>query len=100
MGGNAENAWYAEAAIEHQIDLPKDWAVKASATVGYVHPDDGPDGFSHYTLSLGAGYAFCYASVTYVGQIDKNVLPTIASNEIGTGYDVSVYGTVGVSIDF
>ena len=45
--------------------------------------------------SAGVSYSVVSASVTYVGQIDSDVLPDGAG-----AYDVDVYGMLSVAYDF
>ncbi|MBT3193091.1 MAG: hypothetical protein HN341_11105 [Verrucomicrobia bacterium] len=82
------------------------------ATVGYIAPDEGDDGFSHYTASVGLSYSVLTVGVTYVGQIDDEILAdavtAVAADEAAgvegvegvTGYDTEVVGTVGIALDF
>lgn len=95
IDGGIEKTTYVEASIGHSLALSDEVGLDLGAGVGYVSPDEGDDGFSHYTASATLSYAFVSAGVTYVGQIDDDVLPD------GPGaYDVEVIGTLGISTDF
>lgn len=95
VDGGIKDSAYAELSIGKDIELADDLGLSAGATLGYASPDEGKDGLSHYTGTLGLSYKVVSASVTYVGQIDDKVLPD------GPGaYDVDVFGTLGVSLDW
>ncbi len=49
------------------------------------------------TVTLGASYEIMSASLTYVNQVDDDVLPDV---EDGGGYDVEVYGMIGVRFEY
>lgn len=97
LGGLIDKQLYVEASVGHEISVNDDTSIEIGATVAYLNPDKGEDGFSHATASLSGSYKILNASVTYVGRIDDDVL---ADAMDGTGYDVDVYGTVGISCDF
>lgn len=95
VDGGIEKSLYAELGAGHELQLSEMVALDAGATVGYLDPDEGESGFSHFTASLGLSMGPFSASVTYVGQIDDDVLPD------GEGaYDVEVYGMLGVAGTF
>ena len=100
LDGAAEKSGYFEGSVAGEYKVDQDWTATALATLGYVDSYHGPGGFSHCTASLGARYKFVHAGVTYVQQIEKDVLPTIHAHEAALGYDVKVYGTIGVSYGF
>jgi hypothetical protein len=93
VGGAPDKSLHAELGLGQSVDLCEDVSLDLGASVAYESPDEGDDGFSYYTASAGLSYAFLSASVTYVGQIDDDVLTD-------DDYDVEVYGTVGASYTF
>jgi len=97
VDGGIEDSLYVELSAGTSVELAEDLDLDLGATVSYVSPDEGEDGFSHYTASVGLSYAAVSAGVTYVGQIDDDVLPDVAD---GGAYDVEVLGTIGAGIEF
>lgn len=94
--GGIEESWYAEAAVGHAFDLTDALRLELGATVGYMNPNTGESGFSHFTASATAGYGIVSAGVTYVGQIDDDVLPDV---EDGGVYDTEVYAVLAIAHD-
>ncbi len=97
IDGGIKESLYVELSAEKSLNLTDGLGLDLGTTLGYVGPDDGADGFSHYTLSLGISYAVFSASVTYIGQVDDDVLPDVAD---GGGYDSDIVGAIGCSILF
>lgn len=97
LDGAIDESVYIEAGVGHGHALTDDVTLELGATIGYLDPETGEDGFSHFTASLGLGWQALSAEVTYVGQVDDDVLPDV---EDGGAYDVEVYGTLGISHDF
>jgi uncharacterized protein (TIGR02001 family) len=95
--GAIERTVYVEASLGHDFELSECSSLSLGATVGYVSPDEGEAGFSHYTASASLSYKALSAGVTYIGQIDDDVLPDV---EDGGAYDVSVVGTLSAGIEF
>jgi uncharacterized protein (TIGR02001 family) len=112
VDGAIEDSLYIELAAGSSFELCEDLGLDIGATVGYSSPDEGDDGFSHYTASLGLSYSVLSVGVTYIGQIDDDVLPDAAAAvdadeaagveavDAVLGYDAEVLGTIGVAIDF
>jgi len=94
VDGGIDKTLYIEGAVGHELELGEGIGLKLGATVGYVDPDGGTSGFSHFTAKAGLSYACLAASVTYIGQIDEEVLPDGAG-----AYDAEVVGVIGVSGD-
>jgi uncharacterized protein (TIGR02001 family) len=90
IDGGIEDSIYAELGIGHELTMGEDLAVELGATVGYADPDGGESGFSHYTASLGTSFGCLGVSVTYIGEIDDDVLET----------DTDVVGMLSVAKDF
>lgn len=97
VDGAIEEALYVEAAVGHELALSENASVGIGATLAYLSPDQGDSGFSHFTASLAASYGVVSASLTYVGQLDDDVLPDV---DDGGPYDVDLYATIGVSHEF
>jgi uncharacterized protein (TIGR02001 family) len=97
VDGGIDKTLYVEAGIGQDIDLADGVGLSLGAAVGYVDPDGGESGFSHYNVSASLSFSGISAGVTYVGQIDDDVLADV---EDGGAYDVDVFGTIGVSYDF
>jgi uncharacterized protein (TIGR02001 family) len=97
VDGGIEDSLYLELSAGSSFELSDRVGLDLGATVGYMSPDEGEDGFSHYTASVGLNCAAVSAGVTYIGQIDDDVLPDV---EDGGSYDAEVVGTIGASIDF
>ena len=95
VGGAIENSLYLELGLGHEIEWAECFSVGIGTVVGYLDPDEGDGGFSHYALTAGVSYSLFSASLTYVGQVDDEVLRDGAGS-----YDVKVYGTIGVSYEF
>lgn len=94
FGGAIEKSIYVEFGLEHELAVTDELGLGVSAALGYVNPDEGDAGFSHYSGKLGLNYFCLSASVTYVGQIDEDVL------DDGPGsYDVELIGAVSLSWD-
>jgi uncharacterized protein (TIGR02001 family) len=97
LDGGIDGDVYVEAGLGHELEVAEGLALELGATLGYLSPDaeDADDGFSHWTASASLGYKILSAGVTYIGQIDDDVLPD------GEGaYDVEVVGTLGLSHEF
>ena len=70
-------------------------ALELGAVVAYLDPDQGSSGFPYYSVSASTDYKWVSAGVTYVGQIDDDVLADGAG-----AYDVEVFGTLGMAWNF
>ncbi len=97
VDGGIEKSLYVELSAGTELELSEELGLELGATVGYMSPDEGEDGFSHYTASLELSYLALSAGVTYVGQIDDDVLPDVAD---GGAYDTEVVGTIGAGVEF
>ena len=98
VDGGIDKNLYLELGVSHEMTLTdSDIGISFGADLGYADPDVGESGFSHYNLDLGLSYKIFVASVTYVGQIDDDVLPDV---EDGGSYDTDVYGTLGIVYGF
>jgi len=97
VDGGIKDSLYLELGLSQGIEINKNMGVEAGVVVGYMSIDMGPDGFSHYMASLSGSLYMFNASINYVGQIDDDVLPDA---ELGGPYDVEVFGTLGVRVEF
>lgn len=96
IDGGIEKSLYVELSAGTEFELGP-LGAELGAAVGYVEPDEGESGFSHFTVSAGLGYGPIGASVVYIGQIDDDVLVDV---EDGGGYDVEVVGMLSAAVDF
>ena len=97
IDGAIDKSLYVELGISHEIEASEDVEISLGAVVGYLDPDEGESGFSHYAVSAGASCSVFSLTLNYVGQIDDDVLVDV---EDGGSYDVDFYATLGVSKDF
>jgi uncharacterized protein (TIGR02001 family) len=104
VDGAVDDSVYVELAAGLEQELAEGLSGSLGAVVAYASPDEGDDGFSHYSVSAGLSYGLLSASVTYVGQIDDDVLtdmvPATADAEGAAGHDIEVYGMVGIATSF
>jgi len=97
VAGGLEDSVYVEGAVGHGFTIAEKVSLDLGALVAYSSPDAGEDGFSHVEASASLGYSVFSAGVTYIGQIDDEVLVDV---EDGGAYDVEVVGVLGVGYDF
>lgn len=97
VDGGIEKSLYVEAGISHEFAPVGEVTMGMEASAGYLDPDGGESGFSHYTVSASAAYSIFSLGLNYVGQIDEDVLP---DTEDGGLYDVGFYATLGISKEF
>jgi uncharacterized protein (TIGR02001 family) len=90
IDGGIEKSLYAEVGAGHEFTIGESLGVELGVTVGYMDPDEGESGFSHYTATVGTSFGCVGASVTYIGEIDDDVLET----------DTDVVGMLSVAKDF
>lgn len=104
IDGAVDESIYVELAAGIEEELIEGLSGNLGALVAFASPDEGDDGFSHYSVSAGLSYGILSASVTYVGQIDDDVLPDMVPASVdedgAAGYDVEVYGMVGIATSF
>ena len=104
VDGGIEQSFYGEAGIGYETELVQGVGLSLGALVAYLAPDEGEDGFSHYTVSAEVSWSVLSLGMTYVGQIDDDVLPdyvpATAESDAALGYDSEVVGTVGVAASF
>ncbi len=92
LDGGIEGSLYMELGFGHEFEIGDSLDVALGAAVAYADVDGGESGFSHYTAGLSVSYGCVKASVTYIGDIDDEIL--------GDAYDVDVVGMLSVGKDF
>jgi len=104
VDGGIEDSLYVEASVGHDVELPGEMSLGLGATVAYSSPDEGEDGFSHYTASADLSCGMFVVGLTYIGQIDDDVLADMAEatedTEASAGYDTELVAKIGISRDF
>jgi len=77
LDGAIEEQFYADLSVGHDLDLAEGIGLSLGALVSYkVQPDGSTadDGFDRYELSASVGYSIASVGVTYIGEIDDDVL--------------------------
>jgi uncharacterized protein (TIGR02001 family) len=97
IDGGIKKSLYLEGGISHSFEVAEATSIDLGATAAYADNDGGESGFANYTVSGKVTWKAIYASVTYIGQGDDDVLVDVAD---GGSYDVDVVGVIGVSADF
>lgn len=92
VDGAAEDTFYGEFGLSHELELADNLALNLEAAVGYWDIDGGESGFSHYQLTASVTFDFITAGVSYIDTIESKVL--------GDAYDVDILGFVSLSYDF
>ncbi|HMP90320.1 MAG TPA: hypothetical protein PJ991_08955 [Kiritimatiellia bacterium] len=92
LDGAAEDSFYGELGIGHELELDEGLTLNLEALVGYWDLDGGENGFSHYQLTASLTFDFVTVGVSYIDQLKKKVL--------GDAYDVDVLGFVSLSHSF
>jgi len=70
IDGAARSTWYYEAGFSAEV-----WSLTLDTAVGYFdNRPCGCDGWSHYSVGLTKNIGDMYVGVTYIGQIDDEVL--------------------------
>jgi len=113
IDGAIDKSLYIETGVSHGMDVTEEVSVEASAALGYADIDEGESGFSHFQVGLSASYGIVTAGITYIGQIDDDVLPdatdtvTVMDPLLGAvlvpgdlGYDSEIVATIGISHTF
>ena len=97
--GSVKESLYLESGISHSFDVAEATSLDLGATVAFADVNGGGSGFANYTVSAKMIWKAAYASVTYIGQGDEDVLVDV-NKGVGGGYDVDVVGVIGVSAAF
>ena len=102
VDGGIKKSLYIEGAISHSFDVAEATSIDLGATVAFADIDGGDSGFANYTVSGKVTWKAIYASVTYIGQGDDDILADVDKGdpENGGTYDVDVVGVIGVSAAF
>jgi hypothetical protein len=93
IDGGIEKSLYAEVGVGHDLELAEGVGLSLGALVGFLEPDEGDSGFHQYEVSASLSYGVMGLGLTYVGQIDDDVLTDDA-------YDVEVIGMLSLSHSF
>lgn len=95
-GGAVDGNWFLEAGVGHEVDWG--WAtLSLGAGATWADPKEGAGGFSYASGTVGLSRGPFHAAVTYIGQLDDDVLPHV---DEGGLYDVGWVFSVGVSKSF
>lgn len=93
IDGEINKLAFLEFGIGHSLDLTEDLALEVGALVGYAIPDEGKDGWNNLDLSTALSWKALTATLTYVVQLDDEVL----TDDL---FDVEVVGMLGLSHTF
>lgn len=102
VGGGINGNIYYSLSLGYSYSLTEALGVSAGATVGYLDPDSGDSGWNDGLFDLAASYALneawsLGASVSYIAQLDDNVL---VDKDDGGAYDVDVVGVLSIAASF
>lgn len=97
LDGGIDKSLYADVSAGTSFELAEGLGLDLGTSIGYLDPDSGESGFNDFTVSAGLGYGLVGASVTYIGQVDDDVLVDV---EKGGSYDVEVVGMLSLAADF
>jgi len=94
VDGGIDGVSYLQGGLGYEVSVSEKLSLSADISAAYTAGGD-EDGWNDATSSLGLGYSLTEsvglsASVTYVAELDDDVLET----------DTQVYGMVGISYDF
>ena len=92
VSGAMEEGVYVEAGAGHELEVTDDLSVELSAALGYLAPDTGTSGLSHFVIAATANCGMFSTGLAYIGQGDEDVL--------GEAYQTEVTLSVGLSADF
>ncbi|NCD32434.1 MAG: hypothetical protein EOL87_03340 [Spartobacteria bacterium] len=96
FAGGSDKQWYVRPYASYDMSLSEDLSASFSTEASYINrPDDGEDGMLGYDFGVSLAYKYVYASVTYFGRFDEDVLPDGAF-----AYDEKVLFSVGTSVTF
>ena len=97
VDGLIEKSTYLEFGVSHGFALTDALGLELGATLGYLIPDEGEEGFNSLDLSAALSWKAVTASVVYVAQLDDEVLVDV---EDGGLYDVEVVGMISLAQTF
>lgn len=97
VDGLIEKSTYLECGVSHSVALPGEVGLNLGTKVGYSIPDEGEEGFNSLDLTAGLSWKAVTASVTYVAQLDDDVL---VDAKDGGLYDVEVVGKLSLAQTF
>lgn len=95
--GTIKETWYVKPYANLAIELTDELSLDCFGDVGYIDygDNDSGRGWMHYDIGSRVSYRMFALSATYVGRIDKDMLPT---GEFG--YDTKMLLTAGVWFDY
>lgn len=96
-GGGINGNEYFEFTAGYDLELSEELGASLGASAAYFDPDSGNSGWSDSSVSASLSYSVCEswsigASVTYIGQLDDDVL-TDAQHEVDTVGMLSLAGS-------
>lgn len=97
VDGLIEKSTYLECGVSHSFALTDAVGLNLGSKVGYSIPDEGEEGFNSLDLTAGLSWKALSASVTYVAQLDDDVLVDV---EDGGLYDADVVGKLSLAQTF
>ena len=104
LDGAVDKAFYLELGLSHALQITQEVGCNFDGTVGYSVPDSGKSGFSDAKLGATLNYGIFSVGVTYVAQLDSDVLPDAAYDAKGVptslGYDEKFIFSAGISKKF
>lgn len=72
-----DGQFFADLSVGHDLELAEGVGLSLGALVSYIVQGDdavADDGFNHYEVSASLGYKIASVGVTYIGEIDDDVL--------------------------
>ena len=105
VGGAIDESWYIVSALDYEQSLSDDLSFSAGLTVAYAMQHDGQDGLNDATANVGLSYALndnwsIGGSLTYIAQLDDDILVTHDNSADELGYDVDLLGILSIGCDF
>ncbi|OGV67185.1 MAG: hypothetical protein A2498_06645 [Lentisphaerae bacterium RIFOXYC12_FULL_60_16] len=97
IDGGIDKSLYVKTAVSHDFTINDDLSINTAAALGYLSIDEGDDGLSNVSATLGVTYKIVSASLTYFGQPDDDLLPDV---EDGGLYDVDLVANFNISYSF
>ena len=109
LDGLVQENWYIQGGLDYTKSLTEALTFSSGVKVAYLVNHAGKDGFNDATAKIGLSYALTKnwainTSFNYVAQLDDEVLVDTPAGEPSTsgtfGYDMPVYGMLGLSCNF
>lgn len=90
VGGGIRHDLYLEVSAGKELEIGEILDISLAVAAGYLSPDQGQRGFSHYEASMTLSRGIFMAGMTYAGQIRESVL--------ADDYDVGLFGFAGLEL--